>query len=241
MSEKSVAHRRDMNHFGAAKYPDGLVPWDPARAPDLNAPYPESQYTTTGRLRSCGYCGSMHPTDLVAAIQAGAHVHWADQKYGWPHKVYVDDIPNPHAGMLESRYGSSHATPTCPNTGAACVHGSQSAFRPECECLKAGTVTHGTTDRGTQVLLKQDGFDQGTGKPTYTWRGAGEPARDKTHGKFYSVHLQDASPEERVIIERAIGRSFLWHEGKMWYGPFHEGGLTWGIVEKALAAQGQPA
>lgn len=244
MTDKSIAHQRDMNHFGAAKWPDGLVEWSPATAPDLAAPYPVSQYRTTGRLRHCGYCGSMHPADVAAAINAGARMHWADQKYGWPHKVYVDGIPNPHAGMLESRHGSSHATPFCPKKGAPCEHGNQSSHRSPESCCMAQCpeqVVTGTTDSGAAVFLKQTGFDQRTGKPEYSWRGAAEPARATTDGKFYSVHLQDASPEDRAVVERAMGRSFLWREGKMWYGPFHEGGLIWEVVEKALAAQGQQA
>lgn len=241
MSEKSVAHQTGMNHFGVEKYPDGLVPWSPATPPDLNASYPESQYRTTGRLRSCGYCGSMHPTDLVAALAAGARVHWADFKYGWPHKLYVDDIPNPHEGMLESRMGSSHAIPTCPKSGAACEHGNQSAYRPECDCMKPGQVAdgmRGVTDRGHAVVLKQSGFDQQTGTPTYTWRDPGAPAGPKTHGKFYTVHLKDATADERAVIERAMGKSFLWHEGQVWYGPYREGGLT---IEEIQAAMRQQA
>lgn len=241
MSDLSVAHKGEMNHFGAEKWPDGLVPWRPATPPNLQAPYPESQYCTTGRLRSCGYCGSMHPSDLVAALKAGARVHWADQKYGWPHKIYVEDIPNPHVGMLESRMGCSHATAFCPAKGAPCEHGEQSAYRPPADCCmttRPHDVATGTSS-GRPVVLKQNGFDQSTGKPTYTWRDPGEPAKATTDGKFYSRHLLDATPEEREVIERAMRRSFLWHEGKLWYGPYTEGGLTWEKVQEGLRRQEQ--
>ena len=100
--EKSVAHKHDMNHIGLASYPDRLVPWRDAQQPDIAAG------KTTGRLCSCGYCGSMHPADVASAIRAGAKGHFADRKYGWPHKVYLDGVPNPHAGMLESRCSQSH-------------------------------------------------------------------------------------------------------------------------------------
>lgn len=190
-------------------------------------------------LMTCGYCGSMHPGDLAEAIKAGARLDWADFKYGWPHKVYVEGIPNPHAGMLESRFGSSHATPTCPKTMQPCAQGEQSSHRPQCECMLAGTVTHGSTSGGIRVVLKQDGFDQVTGKPTHTWRGEGEPAATTTSGKFYSVHLQDAAPEDREVIERAMGRSFVWREGKVWYGPYTQGGLTIEMVREQLQRQQQ--
>ena len=38
----------------------------------------------------CTYCGSCHPTDLVAALRSGAVLSLADMQYGWPHKHYVD-------------------------------------------------------------------------------------------------------------------------------------------------------
>lgn len=51
--------------------------------------------------RSCGYCGSVHPEDLLRFIESGNHGHaeMADRKYGYPHKLYVD-LPNPLAGQL---------------------------------------------------------------------------------------------------------------------------------------------
>ncbi|MDR6381815.1 hypothetical protein [Paraburkholderia caribensis] len=172
---KSVAHRRDMNHFGQSQYSDGLVPWFDAEAPNLDAG------RTTGRLRACGYCGSMHPADVAAAIRAGAKGHWADFKYGWPHKAYFDGIPNPHAGMLESRCSCSH---------------------PKQEEVDAGKWVRSPTGM----------FDQSTGKPTFTWREPGKPAAQTTYGKFYTEHLQDATPEDRATIEQHLGLSFEFSE-----------------------------
>jgi hypothetical protein len=80
-------------------------PWRPEQAPDIMSG------RKVGSLRSCGYCGSMYPADVAAAIRAGAKGSWADFKYGWPHKAYFDGIPNPHAGMLESRYSTTHPRP----------------------------------------------------------------------------------------------------------------------------------
>lgn len=39
----------------------------------------------------CAYCGSLHPSEVVALLKAGAGIHFADWKYGWPHKAYLDN------------------------------------------------------------------------------------------------------------------------------------------------------
>lgn len=44
-------------------------------------------------FRRCSYCGSVNPEDL--ATEPAWLAEWADAKYGWPHKFYVD-IPNRH-------------------------------------------------------------------------------------------------------------------------------------------------
>lgn len=205
---KSVAHSHDMNHFGMSKYPDCRVPWREAEAPTIEAG------CTIGSLRSCAYCGSMHPADVAAAIRSGAKGHWADFKYGWPHKAYLDGIPNPHAGMLESRMSCSHATPVCRLDGKPCVHGDQNPDRPhkDCTCLAPDFLGERPADglrNGAPMRLALSGFfDSGTGKPGHTWRELGKPAQATTHGKFYTVHLQDASPEDRATIEQHLGLSF---------------------------------
>lgn len=76
-------------HAGELLMPNFEVEWRP---PQLERePYGET-------FRSCSYCGSIHPEDLVTLLEAGAKASGADWKYGWPHKFYVDNIPNPHAG-----------------------------------------------------------------------------------------------------------------------------------------------
>lgn len=58
--------------------------------------------------RACGYCGSIHPEDLLGYIEREevGRAEMADRKYGYPHKVYVD-VRNPLAGQLVSRSMSS--------------------------------------------------------------------------------------------------------------------------------------
>jgi hypothetical protein len=52
-------------------------------------------------FRTCSYCGSIHPEDLLHYLQAGnVRLGGSDWKYGWPHKFYVDGIPNPLAGKI---------------------------------------------------------------------------------------------------------------------------------------------
>lgn len=50
-------------------------------------------------FRTCSYCGSIHPEDLLRVVEAGATLGGSDWKYGWPHKFYVEGIPNPVAGQ----------------------------------------------------------------------------------------------------------------------------------------------
>lgn len=54
-------------------------------------------------FRRCTFCGSINPEDLVAEPEW--HPNWADQKYGWPHKFYVD-IPD-RKGKLDWLGGST--------------------------------------------------------------------------------------------------------------------------------------
>lgn len=51
-------------------------------------------------MRHCNYCGSLHPEDLLTTLKNGARLEGADWKYGWPHKFYVNGIPNPMAGEI---------------------------------------------------------------------------------------------------------------------------------------------
>lgn len=156
--EYSIAHGDEMNKMGKSLYPDGRVPWDEAVAPDLSS---GDERLLSGRIRMCAYCGSMHPADVAAAIKAGAHGEWADMKYGWPHKAYFHGVPNPHAGLLESRH----------------------------------TANYKHSDDWVQIGER-------------SWRGPGAPADAIMMWKFYTVHLMDATPEDRTLIENHLGVRF---------------------------------
>lgn len=60
--------------------------------------------------RSCSYCGCIHPEDLLKAIADGAILEGADWKYGWPHKFYIRNVPNPIAGQ-QIKVGASDGKP----------------------------------------------------------------------------------------------------------------------------------
>ena len=70
----SQAHAGDINFMFADKYKDGTT-WNPR---------------DDGK-QHCDYCGSLHPAEVVALLKAGARIHMADMKYGWPHKAYLDN------------------------------------------------------------------------------------------------------------------------------------------------------
>lgn len=50
------------------------------------------------------------------------------------------------------------------------------------------------------------------------WHEPPKPAPEKTRGKFYTVHLQDATPEDRETIETHLGIRFEFHS---------DGGVSW--------------
>lgn len=129
-----------------------------------------------GSLRRCSYCGSMHPSDVVEALKAGARMEWADFKYGWPHKIYLDNIPNPHAGLPESLHGTS-------------------------------------TPQGPDWFQLRENF----------WIAPPQPAPAKTRAKFYTIHLKDATPEEKEFIEEHAGIRIRFDD---------DGGIGWSKYKK---------
>lgn len=190
----SIAHKGEADRF----YPGGGVPWTAGKAPDLTCGH--NTYTT-GRLRSCGYCGSMHPADVAAAIRAGAKPHWADFKYGWPHKAYIDGVPNPYAGMRCSTT----------STGYGSKKGEQDRH----------TVEYIERTGGEWVQLANYN-DLREKKPEFVghaWHRV-DVERATTMQKFYTVHLQDATPEDRETIERALGKHFMFEaDGRIRWRP----------------------
>ena len=187
-----MTHKKSKIHAGEMevpylneRYPNGETGWSEPHAPDIAAG------VRTASLGGCDFCGSLHPSDVVKYLQAGATIMWADWKYGYPHKAYLEKIPNPYAGMLESRMGMSNPTE---------------------EQIKEHNL----------ILVKTKRFDQYTGNPVYEWINAGEPASKWEYAKFYTMHLQDATPEEKAYIEHALGYTITFEP---------DGGMSWEKIE----------
>lgn len=66
--------------------------WRPPEAGLRSDGYPGSTW------RTCSYCGSIHPKDLIEALKNGATLQGSDWKYGWPHKFYLN-VPSPFVGQ----------------------------------------------------------------------------------------------------------------------------------------------
>jgi hypothetical protein len=67
--------------------------------PKWREPRQDETYGRKETFRTCCYCGSIHPEDLVNALRNGARLGGSDWKYGWPHKFHVEGIPNPLVGQ----------------------------------------------------------------------------------------------------------------------------------------------
>lgn len=129
-------------------------------------------------FRRCSYCGCVHPDDLAAEV--GLRADWADRKYGWPHKFYVD-IPNRNASRLYVLSSSSNHHPEWLSTADA--------------------------DPDLEEVLERDGYGKGNRyRPKFVQLGA----RTNHFGKFYTTHLADQalSADTRIAIEQLCGLHF---------------------------------
>ncbi len=135
-------------------------------------------------FRRCSYCGSVHPEDLVAEPEW--HASWADQKYGWPHKFYVD-IPNREPDKL------------------FCV-GSTSGNNPQQHTYygESAWVAHADLTEEQRTIVERDRMT--LQHATYYMFGK----RPKHFGKFYTKHLADPDldPDVKDEIERKTGMQF---------------------------------
>jgi hypothetical protein len=144
--------------------------------------HPENDHVPA--FRTCSYCGSIHPEDLLNALRAGAKAGGSDWKYGWPHKFYIEGIPNSQAGNLVTRMSGSGPLPMT-------------------ERDRAEWESHGKRP-GCKVEITEDGD---------RWRARVlEPDGATTHGKWYNVHLKDLSQaafdELAPLLERHTGIKF---------------------------------
>jgi hypothetical protein len=104
----------------------------------------------------------------------GAYASWADQKYGWPHKFYVQGIKPRDAGML---HVLSHST---------------SATRPS--GVTSWTAAADLTTQQREIL-DADGWLRPDEEPDGWWCFA---PKTTLFAKFYTAHLADPAIGEEV-------------------------------------------
>ena len=171
-------------------------------------------------FRRCSFCGSIHPEDLAAerAMTAdrctacgiggwsehfradaehsyspdGWRAEWADRKYGWPHKFYVD-IPNrdPDALFVVSGRSDASEGPYAP--------GGEKWTPPE-----PGLIAWDDLTPEQLAIAERDGWQ----RIDYVRFGT----RASHFGKFYTVHLADlrVSQDVKDTIQRTGGLRFTW-------------------------------
>lgn len=149
--------------------------------------------------RTCDYCGSIHPDDLAAEPTWVAE--WADRKYGWPHKFYINIVNRTPERLFVLGSSSRPVAPAAPYTNWKHVadlneeelavldreYPADSVYRPK------GSVLLGT--------------------------------RRAHHAKFYTVHYKDLaiSDETKETIQRISGLKFTWlDDGRVQWGPWRE-------------------
>jgi hypothetical protein len=133
-------------------------------------------------FRRCTWCGSIHPDDLVAT--PAWLPHWADRKYGWPHKFYVD-LPNDTPDELFVLGAST--TAAAPGGG--------------------GWVRTDDLTPDLRAVAERDGYlEDGHWRPDWLMFGP----RRVFHAKFYTRHLADPalSGATRAAIEARGGLAF---------------------------------
>jgi hypothetical protein len=140
-------------------------------------------------FRTCSYCGSIHPEDL--ANESGWAADWADRKYGWPHKFYVQ-VPNRAPGQ---RY-------VIGATSADQPHGDGTGWLPSSD------VPDDVNSEGWRDLAT-----------SYRWVLIG--TRATHHAKFYSVHLADPAIQALALdrIQAASGLRFRFADGRVSWAP----------------------
>jgi hypothetical protein len=142
-------------------------------------------------FRTCHWCGSVHPQDLLKLRDAQriAHVDRSvDWKYGWPHKVYVD-VKNADQNQLYA------------------IGSASSDERP----TVGGPWVAVDEMNDEQQAAYREAHGRGDYKPRWVYFGT----RPTVHAKFYSVHTLEPflSDEEREALFAILGYRFEAVEG----------------------------
>lgn len=182
---------------------------DPVHSLDPNAPF---RYGTSWswrepdygeHFRRCSYCGSIHPDDL--AVESTWRAEWADQKYGWPHKFYVD-IPNhdPDAPFIVS------------------IQSRRDLTKPGWEGSNSQWVAWEDLTEEQHIIVRRDGFRDAEDDQSSLYMFGTRPNH---YGKFCTDHLADPTidPKSKETIERISGISFTFENGRVRWRPYQSG------------------
>jgi len=126
----------------------------------------------------------------------GWYASWADRKYGFPHKAYIEGIANRNPGVLR--------------VITAFSAGQEDRMEREAgyQWYPIDQIPEGTDISGWRL---DDGH--------YSHVGLGS---DQAHfAKFYSIHLADPqiSNAAKTVIEDVSGVAFRFADGKVYWGP----------------------
>jgi hypothetical protein len=141
---------------------------------------------------------SLEPTQHAYTTD-GWYASWADQKYGWPHKFYVEGIRNRDPKSLSVVSATTHLE------GARGLLGS------------APWVLKENLTKEQKHVIEDDGM--GGDYAAYQFAH-----RDNHFAKFYTEHLHDPAIDPEVIetIERIAGLHFEWLEdGRVAWSKVH--------------------
>jgi hypothetical protein len=141
-------------------------------------------------FRRCSYCGSIRPEDLAA--EPAWKAEWADRKYNFPHKFYID-IPNRSPATLFVIGSHRGCRWPAPAPGA----------RPG----GAGWVAFERLTRQQRALARRDGWSVTRDDHSDYYQFGTRAAH---YAKFYTMHLADPDVSEtaRETIQRVSGLCF---------------------------------
>lgn len=134
----------------------------------------------------------------MTAIAGGAKLGGSDWKYGWPHKFYVEGIPNPIAGRPHRSYGY-------------------------CNSPRQDEIDKGDWERYQDGFDSRTGEPKFSYRKVYSTY----PAPAMVHAKWYNEHLLDLSTEAfavvaPVLLEKA-GIRFEIVDGRLRYAAPYAG------------------